>query len=587
MKNADIVEETDVKKKYISRRIKMMNKTAIDITRIPFSRYGAYVSVTRDLDKDGHAVRELIIHSVRRRFGQGPMFSLSFGENGTDDFSCTAVPEVLTVENEKGSSRIYIRDDDTIVIDSYGLDLKLKHLHYGYGIETGEQTCRIISDSFYCSYLVESGKWILEGNQKDNLSAACENGRLLIALSLKTIEPKEIAAPICPDEEISAVRHEWEAFLRELPPETISDVETHAFTHLTWYNLWSCFVRAEDVYVHDTMLMAKKKMTSTWSWDHCFNALAMAHINTEAMAKEYALNQFTAPFVLQSEHGVLPDLWNPGLETIWGTTKPPVHGWCFAKLMDRFDFTREELETVYGYLKKWTEWWMNYSDTDHDGIPDYPRGCDSGWDNSTLIDIGHYLESPDLPAFLILQMRTLARISEKLGNTENAQYWTEESEAMFNRMLEHCWNGNRFMAKQSRSHLFEENPTSLLSLMPLVLGDILPENIRNRLVNLLEQDFLTENGLATEMPSSDKYQADGYWRGPIWAPSTYLIVDGLRRAGYDRLARTIAERYCRMSCVTAKGNYENFDALTGLGWRAPGYTWSASVYMLLHWEYGC
>ena len=42
-----------------------------------------------------------------------------------------------------------------------------------------------------------------------------------------------------------------------------------------------------------------------------------------------------------------------------------------------------------------------------------------------------------------------------------------------------------------------------------------------------------------------------------------------------------------MSARKAKGNYENFDALTGLGRRAPGYTWAASVYMLLHREYGC
>ena len=35
----------------------------------------------------------------------------------------------------------------------------------------------------------------------------------------------------------------------------------------------------------------------------------------------------------------------------------------------------------------------------------------------------------------------------------------------------------------------------------------------------------------------------------------------------------------------AQGQYENFDALTGVGLRAPGYTWTASVFMLLTWEY--
>lgn len=91
---------------------------------------------------------------------------------------------------------------------------------------------------------------------------------------------------------------------------------------------------------------------------------------------------------------------------------------------------------------------------------------------------------------------------------------------------------------------------------------------------------------ATEMPAIPKYNSDGYWRGPIWAPTTYLLADGLRRCGQDRLAKTIAQRYCNMSCRKAKGNYENFDALTGLGRRAPGYTWATSVYMMLHLEYG-
>jgi len=66
-----------------------------------------------------------------------------------------------------------------------------------------------------------------------------------------------------------------------------------------------------------------------------------------------------------------------------------------------------------------------------------------------------------------------------------------------------------------------------------------------------------------------------------------LVVDGLRRAGFKELAREIAEKYIKMSCHVAQGNYENFDAVTGAGLRAPGYTWSASVYMLLFWEYRC
>jgi glycogen debranching enzyme len=42
---------------------------------------------------------------------------------------------------------------------------------------------------------------------------------------------------------------------------------------------------------------------------------------------------------------------------------------------------------------------------------------------------------------------------------------------------------------------------------------------------------MTPAGLATELPSSPHYEADGYWRGPVRAPATILVEDGLRRGG--------------------------------------------------------
>lgn len=574
-----------------------MKTTQIDVTHIPFSRYGAYLSVTRNEGAPGQPdAKELIIYTMRRRFEESPLFSLSFGQKEAEDFTCSATPEVLTVKNEKGYARVYLRDDDTVVIDSYGLDIRLQELHGCYGSELGERTFRIIS-AIHCLFntiAVPLGQAVMDGpvdpvrgNIKSHMTVTCEEGRALMAIKVRYGEPSPVTLPICPDEEIGAARAEWETFLAKMPPEPTDDPVVEEFARVTWYNLWSCFVRAEGCYEKDTMLMSKKFMCSTWSWDHCFNALAMANLADGAEAKEQAMNQFCAPFLLQSELGVLPDMWNPHLETRWGTTKPPIHGWCFSLLMDRFEFTPEELERVYLYLKKWTGWWMEHSDTDGDGIPDYPQGCDSGWDNGTLFDIGFFLESPDLPAFLILQMRTLARISARLGDGEREAYWLAEAEALMARFLEHSWSGERFVAKVSHAHRYEENPTCLLSLMPLVLGEQLPAEIREKLVAVLKRDFLTENGPATEMPTGPKYDPNGYWRGPIWAPTTYLLVDGLRRGGEEALARTVAEGYCRMSCHKAKGNYENFDALTGKGLCSPGYTWAASVYMMLHWEYGC
>ena len=298
------------------------------------------------------------------------------------------------------------------------------------------------------------------------------------------------------------------------------------FAVATWYTLWSCFVRARDHYRYDAMLMSKKFMSSVWTWDHCFNALAMMKVS-----RRTALEQFLLPFELQAESGTLFDMTNPNQEVIWAVTKPPIHGWCFGRMMDAFDFEPEVLAKVLGHLAAWTDWWMDYRDSDGDGIPEYPQGCDSGWDNSTLFDDGFFLESPDLSAFLVLQMHTCARIAERLGRTEEADRWRRSAEELLERLYDHSWVEGRFVAKtvgkprvRSRAHLAAGADADRARRAP---G---PDRMAV-LAGILEERFLTEHGPATEAPDSPRYESDGYWRGPIWAPSTYLIVDGLRRGG--------------------------------------------------------
>ncbi|CAM3748391.1 hypothetical protein KIPE111705_23000 [Kibdelosporangium persicum] len=92
-------------------------------------------------------------------------------------------------------------------------------------------------------------------------------------------------------------------------------------------------------------------------------------------------------------------------------------------------------------------------------------------------------------------------------------------------------------------------------------------------------EHLTPAGLATELPSSPHYEADGYWRGPVWAPATILIEDGLRRGGAVDLADRVSARF-RALCEKS-GFAENFDALTGQGLRDRAYTWTASAYLIL------
>ncbi|MCH7323334.1 hypothetical protein LZ480_15775 [Solibacillus sp. MA9] len=249
-------------------------------------------------------------------------------------------------------------------------------------------------------------------------------------------------------------------------------------------------------------------------------------------------------------------------------------------MMERSDFiTDEKLKEIYDPLVRWTNWWFNYRDDDGDGIPQYNHGNDSGWDNSTVFSKGIPVETPDLSAFLIIQMDVLATIAKRLGKMDEGKDWKQRADEMFNRMMDHFWTEAGFQACLSGSHE-SISSQSLILFIPFILGERFTNSQREVLVNrLIEQQFETDYGFATESLDSPFYRQDGYWRGPIWAPSTMLLVDGLNAIGEKDFARKTAEKYCMMA--NQSGMAENFNAKTGEGLRDPAFTWTSSVFLIL------
>lgn len=189
------------------------------------------------------------------------------------------------------------------------------------------------------------------------------------------------------------------------------------------------YVKAQPPYHDDTILMSKKFMSAVWSWDHCFNALAVGR-NDPVLG----MNQLLCPFYLQQEDGSLPDRFGPD-SVLWACSKPPVHGWCMTKLMAWHEYDEQTLRTVYCHLEKWTDWWMTCRVYAPDSLPAHPRGCDSGLDNSTCFDKGDFIESADLSAYLALQMNCLSDIARKQNEPEAAAQWKHKSAALIDKMI--------------------------------------------------------------------------------------------------------------------------------------------------------
>jgi glycogen debranching enzyme len=359
----------------------------------------------------------------------------------------------------------------------------------------------------------------------------------------------------------------WLAGMPPVPPGFAQAREVAAYIN------WSCVLSPVGFLRRPAMLMSKNWMCNVWSWDNCFNAMSLAKSQGDL-----AWDQLLLMVDHQDQYGAYPDGINDSYVS-YNYSKPPIHGWATLDIRERNPSaaTQPRLTELYGSLERWTYWWLNYRRLPDQRLPHYLHGNDSGWDNGTIFDEGVPLVVPDLAAFLIMQMDALSSLARLLDRESEARTWAARADQLLDALLEELWLGDHFIAKLALSGRVVESQ-SLILCMPILLGERLPVGVRASLAARIES-FLSEYGPATEHPASTKYVSDGYWRGPIWAPSTYIIVSGLERSGHRDLARRIAHRFC--SLCTRSGFAENFDALTGEPLRDPAYTWTSSVFLLL------
>lgn len=553
-----------------------------DIKKIPFSTYGSYLVI-------GHLngfeqSEDLYIRSVHTQERGKSIFKISMEQNGKKiDFLESADEAVLTLTNQEGNAKCEITFEDRntlrIRVQNCSICLTADHLEdyqLAYPTVNDQWELNIYSHKMQLVPLQGNYKidapWKIAKSEYVNITIDPDDsgvGEAALEEYLNVWKEKKERPEFTSC--VHTCRNEYEIFLKYTLPVPKKYEKTRQEAA---YLNWSSVVHAENNFQRDAMLMSKNWMTNVWSWDHCFNAMALAKGNPKS-----AYEQFMIMFDFQDDTGSLPDcVSDAGM--IRNFVKPPVHGLTALFLLENQGCLDEHMEEVYEALKKWTQWWFDYRDFDQDGIPQYHHGNDSGWDNATVFGESPVVEGVDLSAFLVLQYEALGKMAEKLNKMEEARKHKKDSELLLQRMKEHFERGGIYKSLQCQTHEPAKGDC-LLDCMPIVLGERLPVQWKQSIVQTLKQPgrFLTGYGLATESVTSPFYIADGYWRGPIWAPSTYLIWKGLTEINETELAVSIAEKFCDM-CVDG-GFAENFDALSGKGLRDRAYTWTSSVFLLL------
>lgn len=567
--------------------------------RIPWSSPGSVISISeRPQASDSYrgsneeTDRSLYLRSVSAKSGAPELFALEpapavtrTGAPDSLDFQAEALPYVLTLMANDGTVELCFDGPSRLLVRGQGVALRLARREwrpFDHVVRISERTAILHA---YKNRL-RIRLWLEHGSLR--IDAPWERVRCpralvdlvpdesgVLSASMEFSEddfPQDVPTIVPFADTITTQRENWDAWLARHDETDEEPIRAAAYLN------WSSIVGPVGILKRPTMYMSKFKMTNCWGWDHCFNAIAYARRHPEL-----AWNQFITFFEHANEHGMIPGSINDVMHN-W-VPKPPVHGWAFDLLLEANpSYFEQKIDEVVGPLAQWTDWWFTHRDYNRDGCPQYDHGNDSGWDNATSFHRGPGVDSPDLTAFLAYQSRVVARLARRSGDHAVSRRNDAQADRLEHLLMERFWDGTQFRGRQMQTDDWVPGD-SLLNFMPVVLGEHLPPEVQQKLASALadRSRFRTQWGLATESIASDFYDPYGYWRGPIWAPSTLIVIDGLRRMGRSQQAGDLARDFCRL--VENGGFAENFHAATGAPLRDPTYTWTSSTYLYLRENY--
>jgi len=344
---------------------------------------------------------------------------------------------------------------------------------------------------------------------------------------------------------------------------------------------WSGKVDARDV------LVMPDKWEFPWlaSWDTGFQAVTAALADPQIGADQLRF--------LFSERWQQPSGAMPCAEWVMDKDCPPVFAWAAWRVHEAgagTDFLRE----VYPGLQRHYDHWWETKAVEPVGLftwgfagQGFSKYFRPGMDNLPWA-VGR--ATADASGFMALSARYLARIAEALGDTAAAERYAADLERIAAAVNANLWDeeaGFYFDVDDDGSGFI---PTKSYSgLVPLIAG-IVPADRMVRVLEALRDpaQLLSPHGVRSVSAKSvifqpgyaKQYGVNSNWRGPVWIPINYLIVEAL--ASVDPgLAETIREAV--VTAVEADWQatgrfHEYFDAETGEGLGADAQAgWTALV----------
>ena len=338
---------------------------------------------------------------------------------------------------------------------------------------------------------------------------------------------------------------------------------------------------------------------TVFGWDSFFNALALATVSARL-----AWDVLLAGLESRYPNGNVPN-WRSRRGGTPDRSQPPVGSFAALKLHLACP-DEDALAAAWPGLRAWNDWWVAEksgrprregltpgllawgSDTalvpERERLPEWEVGAsghqraawESGQDDLPLWEEAEWdpehevlaMSAVDLCSYRALDLECLSRIARILGDAAEAERLEAERRRLAAAM-------NRVLWSETAGLYLDELPgghsprVAASNFLPLIAGVPSARRAR-RMVGVLRDParFRGEWMLPTISRDDPAFDDQQYWRGSIWPPMNYLVLQGLRRYGFDELASELAWKGAHMFLADLRRTgfcRENFDARTGRG----------------------
>lgn len=513
------------------RPVILGSRERYDLRCVPFSTRGSFMCILEDQED-----RNLYL-SISR----SPAFAMErknlirivpVVDNKEISFEYSAEPGKMTIKTYRGAAEICFFDKKQIRIRGEGISLR-----FCFKMQMFENCSPKENGDFEIAYEILgkllfvpikgavwcNAKWNCETVQAEDfiidLIPPVETMRFETAVheyySNRTRDNEY--APF--DDCVRMAEGEFKKFCKRFGeiPEKYSDMAL-----LAAFTIWTHQFGPEGRLKNSVVYMSRTGSVRAFAYQQCYHAVALG--GNIRKAWKILLSMFD----YQNEAGQIP-YYVSDISMSWLAACSPLHGAaldCIFSVSNTDELKKEDYAVLYGKMSGYAGWLLDKRDRNRSGIPQYYHADECVWVDAKAFKNGRPVQSADLLALTILLTEYCGRLAIMAGNEPEAGKWMNESKRLLAVLENEFWDRGKFISKDAQTGEILEAGT-IASLLPVILGKRLRDDIINTIVNRLE--------------SEDECQRD---ISPIWC----LLPPGLCNAGKKELASKIAGRYCDMIC---------------------------------------